>query len=291
MISYLYRYDKGVKGANAGYARIELQGDKCRITLQLQDALTTLPEMEFFIQQESRMETIFAGKLMPRGNGFYARVETERNRIMNTEHDFSEMDGLILRASENVFYATTWKDITIHGELQTEVLQEEIPQKEVAQLEMPPKEVLQEDVSPAEISQENVQQNEIPQEELPPSSSDLVASEEQSGNRIFALFPRMYPFEIDNIRDCVRLDLKDMGHLPVRYWSLAGNPFLIHGYYCYRHLIFTRDRQGKCAVGVPGIFSRENQRKATECGFKDFQTLAQVRERQGAFGYWLYYVL
>jgi hypothetical protein len=101
----------------------------------------------------------------------------------------------------------------------------------------------------------------------------------------------MYPFEIENIKDCVRLDLKDMGYLPVRYWSLAGNPFLLQGYYCYRHLIFLKDTSDKCAVGVPGIYSNQNKEKASKCGFLQFQTLARVQENRGAFGYWLYYIL
>lgn len=47
LVSYLYRYDNGVKGENVGYVRIELRGERCRVTTQLQDTLTVLPEMSF----------------------------------------------------------------------------------------------------------------------------------------------------------------------------------------------------------------------------------------------------
>ncbi len=88
----------------------------------------------------------------------------------------------------------------------------------------------------------------------------------------------------------MRLDLKDIGNLPVKYWSLAGNPFLLHGYYCYRHLIFSQLGDGRYAVGVPGIYNEENKGRARECGLTEFQALSEVRDLQGAFGYWLYYV-
>ena len=90
--------------------------------------------------------------------------------------------------------------------------------------------------------------------------------------------------------ECVRIDLKDIGNLPVAYWSLAGNPFLLRGYYCYRHLIFTRMDGGGYAVGVPGIYSEDNGRWAEECRMTGFQPLSQVKDRHGAFGYWLYRV-
>ena len=36
---------------------------------------------------------------------------------------------------------------------------------------------------------------------------------------------RMYPFEDDEMRACVRLEPQDIGRLPMQYWRLAGNSF------------------------------------------------------------------
>ena len=107
------------------------------------------------------------------------------------------------------------------------------------------------------------------------------------GERMLSVFPKMYPFEIDEMGECVRIDLKDIGNLPVAYWSLAGNPFLLRGYYCYRHLIFACIGRQEYAVGVPGIYSEENSKWAKECRMLRFQPLSKVKDRHGAFGYWL----
>jgi hypothetical protein len=361
MISYLYRYDKGVKGSNAGYAKMELRGDRCRVSLQLRDTLSASPPILFFRQREEKTETIPAGRLKPVGNGFGIRIETERTGIMNTPYDFSEIDGIMIPVSRELFYATTWKQIVIQppspeifretSETEKSQPETEEPQTGAAGSQSETEEPqtgaagsqpeteeqqtgaagsqpeteeqqtgaagsqpeteeqqtgaagsqpeTEEQQTGAAGSQSETEERQTETEELQSAaespeeieksiqdSTDISASE-----RIFEMFPKMYPFEIDNIRDCVRLDLKDMGYLPVRYWSLAGNPFLLQGYYSYRHLIFIRDNTGKCAMGVPGIYSNQNREKASRCGFVEFQTLAQVRERQGAFGYWLYYIL
>jgi hypothetical protein len=242
-----------------------------------------------------------AGSFKQSGNGYYARIETRRTGIANTGYDFSKIDGIMIPVSQDLFYATTWKQIVIQPpsvsvstETETERTQEQSSEdsmeqsstEEIVSIQQP--EVSEQEVfampQPEKSEQETSAAQNCPE-------AEGVETPECVGNRILELFPKMYPFEIENIKDCVRLDLKDMGYLPVRYWSLAGNPFLLQGYYCYRHLIFLKDTSDKCAVGVPGIYSNQNKEKASKCGFLQFQTLARVQENRGAFGYWLYYIL
>ena len=70
---------------------------------------------------------------------------------------------------------------------------------------------------------------------------------------------------------CRKISRQDLKHLPRRYWALANNSFLLHGYYAYHHLIYI-DRNGKSSrcswnlfpertarrqiIWVPGIFQR-----------------------------------
>ena len=83
---------------------------------------------------------------------------------------------------------------------------------------------------------------------------------------MLSVFPKMYPFEIDEMGECVRIDLKDIGNLPVAYWSLAGNPFLLRGYYCYRHLIFACIGRQEYAVGVAFTAKKTaNGRRSAGC--------------------------
>lgn len=314
MVSYLYRYDKGIKGKNTGYARIERNDRRCRVTIRLQDTVSVSPSVFFFIQNEGGMQRITAGKLARNGSGFAGRVETPVDRMAGSEYAFDRIDGIYLSGPENVFYATTWKDITVSGAA---------PEKEAdgwkaeddrddgnrsdagsGSEESRPQAV---NTASTEIRQESERAEPVQrrQDALDDALQAATGLEEASfaeassveacsrrerpdfGERMLSVFPKMYPFEIDEMGECVRIDLKDIGNLPVAYWSLAGNPFLLRGYYCYRHLIFACIGRQEYAVGVPGIYSEENSKWAKECRMLRFQPLSRVKDRHGAFGYWL----
>ena len=314
MVSYLYRYDKGIKGKNTGYARIERNDRRCRVTIRLQDTVSVSPSVFFFIQNEGGMQRIPAGKLARNGSGFAGRVETPVDRMAGSEYAFDRIDGIYLSGPENVFYATTWKDITVSGaapEKEADGWKAEddrdagnISDAGSGSEESRPQAV---NTASTEIRQESERAEPVQRRQdalddalqaatgLEEASSAEASSVEACsrrerpdfGERMLSVFPKMYPFEIDEMGECVRIDLKDIGNLPVAYWSLAGNPFLLRGYYCYRHLIFACIGRQEYAVGVPGIYSEENSKWAKECRMLRFQPLSRVKDRHGAFGYWL----
>lgn len=303
MVSYLYRYEKGAKEKNVGYARIESRNDQCRITVRFQDRITGSPRFSFFIQKEEGMLTIPAGKLMRNGSIFTGRVEISRTHIAGSEYSFEQMDGIYISGPEDVFYATTWKDIVISEQgISQKAETFEIPEQIFPKTtEAAGK--LEQTNDAAEKSEQKVQMEQEPQMEassVPAEECDRDVAKQgrrQQGSKnrsqefcekMLRIFPKMYPFEAEGMGECVRIDLKDIGNLPVAYWSLAGNPFLLRGYYCYRHLIFTRMDGGGYAVGVPGIYSEDNGRWAEECRMTGFQPLSRVKDRHGAFGYWMY---
>ena len=314
MVSYLYRYDKGIKGKNTGYARIERNDRRCRVTIRLQDTVSVSPSVFFFIQNEGGMQLIPAGKLARNGSGFAGRVETPVDRMAGSEYAFDRIDGIYLSGPENVFYATTWKDITVSGAAPEKEAdgwkaeddrddgnrsdagsgsEESRPQAEnTASTEIRQESERAEPVQRRQDALDDALQAATGLEEA--SSAEASSVEACSrrerpdfGERMLSVFPKMYPFEIDEMGECVRIDLKDIGNLPVAYWSLAGNPFLLRGYYCYRHLIFACIGRQEYAVGVPGIYSEENSKWAKECRMLRFQPLSRVKDRHGAFGYWL----
>lgn len=352
MISYLYRYENGVKSENTGYARIELRGDSCRVTVQMRDAMQIMPDVLFFVQKEQGVERIAAGQMKRNGNGCGCRIETKTDNIMNTGKAFTDIDGLLIYINDTLYYATTWKDITLFlgdmvhtdennaketesdrnkEELETvqreelersaseqEVLKEEETVTESSEKEFLPKEESEpvQDKIQKETQTEPAQNHTVvenrqemrkegekqPEKETPLTAADTVSACQceacrqcpqrgrafEFGPHIMSMFPKMYPFEVESMGECVRMELKDIGCLPVPYWSLAGNPFLLHGYYCYRHIIFTRIVSGEYCIGVPGIYNKENKERAEGCGFRQFRPLSAVKDYQGAFGYWMY---
>lgn len=107
--------------------------------------------------------------------------------------------------------------------------------------------------------------------------------------RIFANYPRIYPFEDNEITRCVKIEPKDIGALPSDAWILSNNSFLLHGYYCYHHLIFAEisDSYGcRYILGIPGIYHNRERFMARMFGFECFKSIRKRQLKQGDFGYW-----
>ncbi len=106
------------------------------------------------------------------------------------------------------------------------------------------------------------------------------------GERILRTLPTMYPFKDVERGCCVKMELQDIGCLPMRFWPLSGNRFLLHGYYCYRHLLFLKGEQETYFLGVPGIYNEKEFINSIKYGFSSFRPIGGEK-RQGAFGYWM----
>lgn len=117
-------------------------------------------------------------------------------------------------------------------------------------------------------------------------------NEKDFGERILSTFPIMYPFVSGIIEKSVRIELKDIGCLPIKMWVLANNAFLLHGYCSYRHIIFARinveDKSMQYAIGSPGVYNDYDEKVARQHGFIYFQPIGDVKDVCGAFGYWIH---
>ena len=107
--------------------------------------------------------------------------------------------------------------------------------------------------------------------------------------KIYNKYPKMYPFEDNEVAWCVRFEPQDIGVMPMENWSLGNNSFLLHGFYCYSHLIFARinDKRGiQYILGVPGIYHNREKFMAKMFGFEFFKSIKRKELRTGEFGYW-----
>jgi hypothetical protein len=117
----------------------------------------------------------------------------------------------------------------------------------------------------------------------------LPQQEPGAAKYFFEHFTRIYPFEDNEIIFCVKMEPKDIGMLPKETWSLSNNSFLMHGFYCYHHLIFAKrkDRFGsQYIIGIPGIYHNRERFMAKMFGFENFKSIRRRELQQGDFGYW-----
>lgn len=113
--------------------------------------------------------------------------------------------------------------------------------------------------------------------------------EHPTAQHFFTNYPRIYPFEDNEIQFCVKIEPKDIGLLPKDMWVFSNNSFLMHGFYCYHHLIFAKlkNRYGcQYILGIPGLYHNREQFMAKMFGFEDFKSIRKRDLKQGDFGYW-----
>lgn len=130
------------------------------------------------------------------------------------------------------------------------------------------------------------------EQEMEPRVAKSAGNKEMASShaeKIFDSYPRIYPFEDNMTSKCVKIEPKDMGSLPSELWALSNNSFLMHGYYCYNHIIVAeiKDRYGSHYIlGVPGIYHNRERFMARMFGFECFKPIRKRELKQGDFGYW-----
>ena len=144
----------------------------------------------------------------------------------------------------------------------------------------------------------NENEEEVPQQNssvapnlrsLKEKMEDAPTTESPLASKLFESYPRIYPFEDNEITMCVKIEPKDIGYLPVEVWVFSNNSFLLHGYYCYNHLILAKIKEHngfRYILGVPGIYHNRERFMARMFGFDCFKSIRKRELRQGDFGYW-----
>jgi len=113
-----------------------------------------------------------------------------------------------------------------------------------------------------------------------------VSSWQKSLEKVIDNGLRMYPFEDNDVEECVRLEPQDIGMLPMQCWIYGNNSFLLHGYYSYRHLILAKMQNGEYILGVPGINHNRDSFMANMFGFQSFKSVRVHPSDTCEFGYW-----
>lgn len=118
-------------------------------------------------------------------------------------------------------------------------------------------------------------------------------NEECCGNKnsweqLLKEYTMVHPFEKCQDMEIIRIEPKDLNRLEKKYWVLANNSFLLHGYCSYRYLILGKNKKdNKFFLGVPGIFHPREKMIANMFGFNEFHMSRNAKLRQGEFGYYL----
>lgn len=250
-ITYLFRYEKGEKKEQAGYAKVEQRQNTGRIDIYIKNCREGLVEIRpYFFAREVRV---------PIGN------VPVKNSVAEGSFRFEwgkmqDMTGLVVPLGKEELLFSQWDDASYTWQ---ELLgtQEKQPETEIIQAEVP------------------VSDNQICQQSLP-QKGDLA-------QQFQTLRQKIYPFQGDLSTWAIQAQLRDMKYLPKEYWRLSNNSFVLRGYFSYGSiLIGYMDGQQSWFIGVPGVFCRQEKIIAGMFGFDHFRGQHGRGEKPGEFGYW-----
>lgn len=306
-IRYLYEYQNGKRIRNVGFVRTEESDDSAVIQIYGQgfpvsDGQTL--EIFLFYLMGNQTVGIYMGEIPGTRSAFGYRLAYSTEDAGGIDF-FNKIEGMILRKKRNEeeeWYAAVWNERRV--DVENMIRREEILRRETKEeTKQSEKEELPEDVelSKKEDIPENPESSgeKVPADTEAPEEEELTENVEQSEpvekleDDRESLTEEVTEKEEGYREQIFKISRQDLAQLPRREWRLANNHFLLHGYHNYHHLVSFR-KDGRCWLGVPGIYHPREECAAGAFGFRQFMKPEKgemewtegERSQSEDFGYW-----
>lgn len=316
LVSYIYSYPEGVKGRNVGFAKALVHQGQFKLSISLRGVKTDSPEMFgiYMMVTDSGYRLIKLGEcLVKMGQMEYSGVFNPDN-INDTGYSFRDICGLAV-AMEDARYdcmLSMWKDEDVTPDMlvfsgmdakkqaEAEIVikermrqsDEEEKRQETAESSVVRQEMAAESVTMPENIKADGAAAKIPAEtqHLQQKAHRANATQTDPFEKLFVRADYIDAFDDDYFYDCIEVSPEKLKCLNQNEIDIAGNSFLLHGYYNFRHILFGRVRDNldntKYFVGVPGMYCNRERYMASMFGFNNFKKSHRSDYANPYFGYW-----
>lgn len=309
-VSYMYVYENNQKTMNNGFVRVETRDGRCFIYIHMKDLYSNpqTPLTVYMVRRQSQsLLGIALGDLERKNSQAEFYHETSAEDIENSGMPLAEMAGIIVAGQQGQKYGTCWDDdlLDMHGfkvlddemeKTDSQTYTEDVKPHEM--IEVPAGEIT---VLPSKQADEDEMEDQLEDESEDGLKDTVLTGEKMQQTEVSeteikkadSIFRKlmiqgeaMQPCENNDMESCIRIDLQDIGMLPMKFWMYASNCFLLNNYYNYRHLMFGRRKNGEYILGVPGMEKEKDGFMARRFGFPEFWPFAAADENMRNFGYW-----
>ena len=257
-IKYLDYLEEGERVKGAGFVKLQTRNGRCDLQIQVSGmhATDSFTREVFLVTAE---EEVLLGEIaLNGGKGALCLYELEGSNLAGAGVPYESLLGIRIPIAAGR---------EIRGVIR-ESMPEELQLEDTQSDEMQ----LKEESCPA------------PDKTMPDFASAGLA--ENKWLQLWKIYPHITPFKDE--REYLTIGPEDFVILPAKYYRMANNSFLLHGYYNYRHLILFPKQDGdrEYWLGVPGIYHEREKMAARMYGFEKFE--GTKREyRVGDMGYYL----
>ena len=297
-IFYLYEYENNKRKRNVGFIKIARRYQTCILQIHIRGISTgngASLELYAFYRDGNAMTGTQIATLTCFGKTVSERLPVSE-RSFPEGRPLSEMDGFLIKLPGDK-PAVFWMASAFFFPVDISQLRPPAaPEEEPETIPAPAPEEEPETVSapaPDNVEAEDPGNTEapVPESNRESSESSSVFSDGISGQeRESAAETKEYREEKKKAR---KIQRSDISVLPRRFWFLANNSFLLHGYHNYNHLLLAEE-DGRLWLGVPGIYDPREAKVADLFGFPQFtREYADCLELEpeecsdnADFGYW-----
>lgn len=279
-VTYLYEYDRTIRGRNVGFIRNDIRNDRCLMDIHIR-GLERIKEKApiYLIVRDGECVGIPAGEIVISqgiGNAF---LELPGNHIGKTNYNSGDIQAVIVRYGNGKMLLGSYVQHPA-----SDLLSGTFTKWEAQAIPESP------EPDPDAARGQNDDSSSIrPVSEVPRGQND------DSGSiRPVSEISRGQNDDFDSIRpDALsqqsteahaeeklcpptykRIAITDIRSLPSRNWHLCSNSFLVHGFFCYHYLVLKTVNAPdgtQIYLGVPGIYASQERMMALLFGFNDFE--------------------
>lgn len=279
-VTYLYEYDRTIRGRNVGFIRNDIRNDRCLMDIHIR-GLERIKEKApiYLIVRDGECVGIPAGEIVISqgiGNAF---LELPGNHIGKTNYNSGDIQAVIVRYGNGKMLLGSYVQHPA-----SDLLSGTFTKWEAQAIPESP------EPDPNAARGENDDSGSIrPVSEIPRGQND-----DSSSIRPVSEIQRGQNDDFDSTRpDALRqqgtaapteeklcpptykrIAITDIRSLPSRNWHLCSNSFLVHGFFCYHYLVLKTVNAPdgtQIYLGVPGIYASQERMMALLFGFNDFE--------------------
>lgn len=111
-ITYIYAYEEGKKGANKGFAKVEVRGSECRMEIHIRDIRKNCltGDVYLFFEKDGMIESVSIGEMKFTDGRGDCGIVLKTTHIRDTACSFREMEGVMIILDDQTICLSRWKE-------------------------------------------------------------------------------------------------------------------------------------------------------------------------------------
>ena len=277
---YLYEYENYKRRRNVGFIKVSRHFQSCTLQIHARGIPvrngSTL-SLSAFCNEQNKLIISQIADLASCGRNISIRLSVCEIHFPE-RRSLQQIDGFLLQNPDRDAPPLFWMASSFFFDITPDMMRptepEPVSEADSSETESEPEPETESGPKPETESEPEPETEPVPESAVEPESGLRSA-------------------EAKDLPQAKKISREDLTLLPRKFWPLANNSFLLHGYHNYNHLALIEEN-GRKWLGVPGIYDTREARAADLFGFPRFtrayvsvlELTDEERNDTADFGHW-----